>query len=116
MEISDLLADDKNSKPYYRVKSPSQTDEDIEKQIKTKEIWGAKSRNFNRSHIPKVKAYTEWRWGKDTIGIVFWTDVAPDVGCIPGKPTWSGPREGVKVEDGYAKIKVTKIEKFFMSD
>jgi hypothetical protein len=32
--------------------------------------------------------------------------VQPDSGHVPGQPVWSGPRPGVKVEDGKAKIPV----------
>jgi hypothetical protein len=52
---------------------------------------------------------------KDVSGFEFETDVAPDAGGVPDKPTWSHKykkRPGVVVEDGYAKInvKVLKIQ------
>jgi hypothetical protein len=111
VRIGNLLTDNNDEVygPYYRVKSPSQTEEDIEQQIQKKEIWGKVPRNFLASHIPKVKAYTEWRFGEEATGIIFWTNVAPDKGGVPGKPTWSGNREGVKTEGEFAKIKVIKI-------
>ncbi|MBE9045109.1 hypothetical protein IQ255_11960 [Pleurocapsales cyanobacterium LEGE 10410] len=101
---------------YYRVCSPSQTDEDIEKQLKSKEVWGKPPRNYNQSDIPKVKAYSKRPQGRNIRGIKFWTDIPPDPGGIPGQPTWSGGREGVRIEDGYAKMKVIKISLFTIND
>lgn len=37
-------------------------------------------------------------------GIEFYTSVPPDRGTVHAR--WTGPREGVVVEDGYAKINV----------
>ena len=102
--------------PYYRIKSPSQTEEDIRTQLQSKEIWGEAPRNIYGSDIPKVKAYSESPEGKNIKGVMFWTTVPPDSGGIPGKPTWSGEREGVRIEDGYAKIKVINIIPFGTDD
>ena len=102
--------------PYYRIKSSSQTEEDMEKQLESKEIWGGVPRNIFSSDIPKVQAYSQKPQGKNVKGIAFWTTVAPDIGGIPGQPTWSGEREGVKIEDGYAKIPVKKIIPFGTDD
>lgn len=98
--------------PFYRVKTPTQTDEDIEKQLSSKEVWGKAPRG---SEIPKVKAYTkEWIdiYSQST-GIVFWTNIPPDdTGSEKtGKVYWSGDREGVRIEGEYAKIKVTAIKR-----
>ena len=38
---------------YHRLVSPSQTLEDIEKQVKSLEIWGRPARNLYQSNIPK---------------------------------------------------------------
>lgn len=100
--------------PYYRVKSSSQTEEDIKQQLESQEIWGGAPRNVYQSNIPKVKAYSEKP--KNAKGVEFWTTVPPDSGGVPGKPTWSGGREGVRIEDGYAKIKVVKITPFGTDD
>lgn len=70
------------------------------------EIWGRAARHVHASDIPKVKAY-DGPLPSGTPGIEFTTDVPPDPGCVPGKPVWSGPREGVVVEDGFAKIRAT---------
>lgn len=53
------------------------------------EIWGQSPRNIFNSHIPKVKAYDGFL-PSGTNGVEFWTNVAPDVNGIPGKPIWSG--------------------------
>lgn len=98
--------------PYYRVKSPSQTEEDLEKQLQNKEIWGQAPRNIFRSDIPKVKAFAEPPKNSNAKGVKFWTTIPPDSGGIPGQPTWSGDRKGVRIEDSYAKIKVINIIPF----
>ncbi len=101
---------------YHRIESDSQSAEDAKNQIDTQEIWGTLPRHSNSSHIPKVKAYTDALPlainGKEKQkGIEFTTNVEPDKGGRPNKPTWSGEREGVRNEEGedgemYAKIKV----------
>ena len=40
-------------------------------------------------------------------GIEFTTEVLPDPGGKPSLPTWSGPREGVVIENEFAKIRIT---------
>ena len=96
---------------YYRTFRPEEDPEGTIRLIEgSGQLWGAPARNTFASHFPKVKAYAgplpEGRSGYE-----FETDVAPDRGCVPGQPTWSGPREGVVVEDDWAKIKVrlTKV-------
>jgi hypothetical protein len=96
---------------YYRLESPSQTSETAERQQNTLEIWGSPPRNMYQSDIPKVKAY-EGKLPEGKRGIEFTTDIMPDSGCRPGEPVWSGPRMGVTVEDGYAKIKVLTIANY----
>jgi hypothetical protein len=89
--------------------SPTQTEEDIEKQIQSKEIWGKPARG---SGIPKVKAYTEFKPGiKTEKGIKFTTVVPPDPGSPIHLALWSNGREGVRIEDGYAKIGVLTISR-----
>jgi hypothetical protein len=97
---------------YYRKESSSQTPDVARMQKESGEIWGGPTRNFMPSHIPKVKAYwgelEQQSPGKKCKGIEFVTAVEPDRGCRPeGVVYWSGPREGVRVEDDYAKIAVT---------
>jgi RHS repeat-associated protein len=75
------------------------------------ELWGGPPRNIYASDIPQVKAYTG-PLPEGAKGIEFTTPVAPDPQTAPGRATWSGPRPGVRVEDGTAKIPVhvTKIK------
>lgn len=77
------------------------------------ELWGRPPRNFNRSETPKAKAY-RGRLPKDVWGFEFETDVVPDPGGVPDKPTWSHynkkQRPGVVVEDDWAKIKVKVLK------
>jgi hypothetical protein len=100
-----------NQEPiYHREASDTQTAAVAAMQIESQEIWGRPARNCFASDIPKVKAYahqlsTDDR-GKKEQGIEFKTDVPPDRGTRPGLLYWSGDREGVRNEDGYAKIKV----------
>jgi hypothetical protein len=104
---------------YHRTQSDSQTVEDGKNQIASQEIWGGPARNCYFSNIPKVKAYTKvlplqedrFSRGEATpttkeLGIEFTTVVEADRCTRPGLASWSGDREGVRNEDGYAKIKV----------
>ena len=68
----------------------------------SREMWG---RPRQYSDIPQVQAYTGTL--PDTaVGLEFTTTVPPDAGTAPGHARWTGPRQGVMVQDGYAKIKV----------
>ena len=99
--------------PFFRIITPTQTEEDIEKQLKNKEIWGKPPRNIYQSDIPKVKAYTKDLPGiEEKEGIKFTTEILPDSSSPPGQAYWSGEREGIRIEDGYAKIKVLTIERY----
>jgi hypothetical protein len=42
-------------------------------------------------------------------GIEFDTDVPPDPGSPPGYAVWSGPRDGVTVQEEYARIRVRVV-------
>jgi hypothetical protein len=97
---------------YRREESPSQTIEDAKRQKESQEIWGGPLHGLFQSDIPRVKAYV----GKLPLkanqtakirGLEFLTQVPPDSGTRPGLAYWSGKREGIRNEDGYAKIKVT---------
>jgi hypothetical protein len=96
---------------YHRLVSPSQTLEDIEKQIQSLEIWGRPARNLYQSNIPKVKAFVG-KLSENQKGIEFTTDVPPDPNTPPNWATWSGNRPGVRTEDGYAKLEVLTIDVF----
>ncbi len=99
--------------PFFRVITPTQTEEDIEKQLQSKEIWGKPPRNIYSSDIPKVQAFTEEMPGvKKNQGIKFTTDVPPDSGSPPGQAQWSSLNPGVKIEDGYAQLKVLTIVRY----
>jgi hypothetical protein len=84
----------------------------IKKQISSQEIWGGPFKNYmGGSDIPKVKAYlNESMLKEDRINersrVEFTTEVETD-SFHPVFAYWSGNREGVRNEDGYAKIKVT---------
>ncbi len=96
---------------YYRLKTPTQTEEDIEMQIKSLEIWGKAAQNFYQSDIPKVKTYVgKIPPGKE--GIEFTTDVLPDGNTPPHLATWSGNRQGLVTEGDYAKLKVLTITRY----
>jgi hypothetical protein len=97
---------------YHRKEAPTQTPDVARMQKESGEIWGGPARNFHQSHIPKVKAYLgelkQQPPDQKCKGIEFVTAVEPDRGSRPeGVIYWSGPREGVRVEDDYAKIAVT---------
>lgn len=101
-----MVANDPTAGVYHPLESPTQTSEDAKKQEATAEIWGHPS---VWSDIPKVKAYSgHLPPGKR--GIEFRTVVPPDRGGAPGRPEWSGPRDGVSGEHGIARLtcKVTK--------
>jgi hypothetical protein len=98
--------------PYYRADPPDV----IDQVVKSGELWGRPPRNFNASDFPKAKAYLG-ALPKGVVGFEFETEVAPDAGGVPDKPTWSQAkkkRPGVVVEGDYAKIKV-KVRKVQLS-
>ncbi len=92
--------------PYYRAEKK----EIIKLQIESNELWGNPPRNTYHSDIPKIQALSQWIWGEGIIGVKFYTTIPPDKGSVPGQPNWSGGQPGVRIEDGVAKMKVTKIE------
>jgi hypothetical protein len=111
--VGDLPQSNVTERQIYHRKQSRQA-EDVEtarKQIASQELWGGPPRNYMGSDIPKVKAY----WNRLPLlsdrqtqesGIEFTTLVAVD-SYHPKFAYWSGDREGVRNEDGYAKIKVT---------
>lgn len=92
---------------YHRVQSTSQTRDDADLQRASGELWGGIP--FGGAW-PKAQAYVG-SLPDGTDGIEFSTEVEPDHGCPPGRAHWSGPRPGVVVEGGYAKIaiKILKV-------
>mmetsp|Transcript_5930 Transcript_5930/g.16106 ORF Transcript_5930/g.16106 Transcript_5930/m.16106 type:complete len:135 (+) Transcript_5930:164-568(+) len=91
--------------PFHRLKSPTQSDEVARQQLESGEMWG-RPRQF--SEIPQVQAYIgKLEDGRE--GMEFMTSVAPDKGTAPGHARWTGPRDGVRVEEGFAKIPITIV-------
>jgi hypothetical protein len=90
--------------PFHRL---NDSPEEVRKILESNEIWGTSPRNFLQSDIPKVKAY-DGKLPADAKGIEFETEIPPDSGHVPGKPTWSAKpkRKGVASDGDYAKIKV----------
>lgn len=93
---------------YHRLETPTQTPEDAAKQVASGEMWGGPPRYSN---IPTVQAYAG-PLPPGRRGIEFTTDVPPDRYSIPGRPDWSGPRPGVRVEveeDGREMAKICVV-------
>ena len=90
---------------FHRLESPTQTPADARRQEQSGELWGRPARG---SRIPKVKAYIG-PLPSGRRGIEFDTDVPPDPGSPPGHAVWSGPRDGVTVEEEYARIRVRVV-------
>ena len=90
--------------PFYRVNDPPDV---VQKILESGELWGRSPRNVFQSDIPKVKAFAG-RLPSDAAGFEFETEVPPDTGHVPTKPTWSGrtKRRGIECDGEYAKIKV----------
>jgi hypothetical protein len=87
---------------YYRLESPTQTEEKSCEQETSGELWG---RGAFGSPYPAVKAYGgPLPRGKK--GVEFTTEVKPDPRSFPGVPLWSGKRKGVRIEGEFAKIQV----------
>jgi hypothetical protein len=96
--------------PYYhRKKSTTQTDKVADMQEESQEMWGGPKGNHLSNDDPIVKAYVGKLSRHRDKGVEFTTIVKPD-GYHPSSVEWSvreGPREGVWVEGGYAKIKIS---------
>jgi hypothetical protein len=100
-----------SAEPYYhRKQSSSQTPEVAKMQIASQEMWGGPPRNNMQSDFVKVQAFLDKLPLEKEIGIEFTTLVTPDSCTPPGMAFWTGPREGVRVEGEYAKIKVRITE------
>lgn len=90
---------------YHRRESPTQTVADALRQASSGEMWGYPARG---SDIPKVKAF-KGPLPTGARGVEFTTEVVPDQNCPPGIAYWSGPRAGVNVSDGRARIAVVVL-------
>ena len=90
--------------PFHRLESPTQSRQDALQQVASQEIWGRARR---QSDIPQVQAYLG-PLPAGAKGIEFRTAASPDQGTVHAR--WTGPREGVRVEDGFCKIacRITK--------
>jgi hypothetical protein len=95
---------------YHRKQSKQPEDvETARKQIAHQEIWGGPCRNNMAGDTPKVKAWRKELDWLNAFGIEFRTMVTPDPNGHPVLVYWSRyceDREGVREEDGYAKIDV----------
>ena len=55
--------------------------------------------------IPEVQAFTG-ELPEESVGVEFLTNACPDTDLQPGHARWTGPRAGVIVKDGFARIAV----------
>jgi hypothetical protein len=88
--------------PYYRTGS-TQDEATTRKQLASGELWGRANRG---SDTPSVDAW-DGPLPADRHGIEFYTDVPPSTGSPPHRARWLGPRQGVSISGGWAKIRVT---------
>lgn len=86
--------------PFHRLRSPTQSDAVAKQQQESAEVWGRARQN---SDIPQVQAYIG-PLPNETDGIEFLTAVAPDTGTVHAR--WTGPREGVRIMEDFARISV----------
>ena len=98
---------------YHRVDDSSEV---IELIVKSGKLMGRPRRGIYQSEFPKAKA----NFGplpKGERGFEFTTDLPPDSGCVPERPSWSNLREDVETErigdHDYASIpiKVLRVVK-----
>ena len=89
---------------FYRLESPTQSEEVARQQAASLEVWGRPPQNTFAGSEPKVQAYMG-RLPEGARGIEFVTTVPPDEGLAPGHGEWS-PKHGVRTEGGYAKLPV----------
>jgi len=92
--------------PYHRV---GDSEETIKAVQASGELRGNPTRNYMPSPFPKVKAY-EGPLPDGKKGFEFFTNVAPDVGHVPGQPLWMSTRPGVWEENGQAVIKCSIVK------
>jgi hypothetical protein len=102
LEVDGELRFDRESHVWLGSYDPTET---LDKIQDSGQLWGKPPRNSFSSDIPKAKAY-EGALPEGARGFEFTTPILPDAGHVPGKPTWSGPRDGVTVDGDWAKIPV----------
>jgi hypothetical protein len=88
---------------HRRENDRTQTPLDARRQEESGELWGQVPRYGYLD--PVVQAY-DGLLPMGVRGIEFVTDVEPDAGSMPGRADWRGPRDGVVIEDGVAKIRI----------
>lgn len=90
---------------YHRLESSTQTPADARAQEESGELWGGPPWN---SDIPAVRAYTG-PLPRGSRGIEFVCFVPPDRQTSPQLARWTGPRDGVIVENGYARVPIRVV-------
>ena len=105
-EVAAVSEDTASGPRYHRLESPTQTSEDAAEQARLGELWGGIP--FGGAQ-PKVQAYRGPLPEANT-GVEFTTDVEPDRGTPPARAHWSGPRRGVLIEGGYARIEISVLK------
>jgi hypothetical protein len=100
--------------PFHRL---NDSPEVVRKILDSGELWGRPPGHIFQSNISKVKAYSG-PLPPGATGIEFETEIPPDNGHVPGKPTWSTKpeRPGIKSEGEYAKIKVHVLRQTVILD
>jgi hypothetical protein len=94
---------------YVRRESSSQTPAIAKKQEESGEIWGGVNRNIWVTDRPSVNAYVGLLTERER-GVEFTTPIPPDPLQPPGRARWTGPREGVRIEDDFAKLEATIVK------
>jgi hypothetical protein len=92
-----------------RRESSSQTPAIAKKQEESGEIWGGVNRNIWVTDRPSVDAYLGLLTEGER-GVEFITPIPSDPLQPPGRARWTGPREGVRIEDGFAKLEATIVK------
>jgi hypothetical protein len=98
--------------PFHRLTDSA---DEVRKVLDSGELWGMAQRNFFQSDIPKSKAYAG-KLPSGANGFEFETEVPPDEGHVPDKPTWAAEpkRHGVESDGVHAKIKVKVLRHTFI--
>ena len=94
--------------PFHRLGDSAEV---IRKIRDSGEIWGLPPRNYFRSEIARVKAYAG-PLPDGECGVEFETEIPPDRGHVPNRPTWSvmPSRPGIAFDGTWAKIKVRVLK------
>lgn len=112
--------------PFHRKKSSSQTYEDVQLQISSRELWGRAIKNGGL--FPYVKGYLKpLCWGLppgedcvDSEGIEFVTAVKPSVKMPTGQVLWGAKGRAVpgirKVDDETIALTVTILKVVYLEE